>query len=194
MDKGLRLLLMVNLLRLARHSFLAAVLALLLVGCNGNSSAGLNAFQSPDGRYAFFYPTGWSRVAVSGGPQVVFHDLINSDETLSLVVSELEENSDLTKLGSPEAVGDRLINEVIAPEGSGREVELLQARDRESNGHEFYDLEYLVRLQERDRHEFATVVVDRGYLYTLAMSTNEDRWPKVKNLFAKVIESFRFLI
>ena len=47
----------------------------MLTACSG-AGAGLNSFQSPDGRYAFLYPTGWSRVVVSGGPQVVFHDLI----------------------------------------------------------------------------------------------------------------------
>jgi len=38
------------------------------------------------------------------------------------------------------------------------------------------------------------VVVDRGRLYTLATSTNEERWPKVKGLFDKVISSFTLLI
>jgi len=48
--------------------------------------AGLNTFQEPDrAATPFFYSTaGIFRVAVSDGPQVVFHDLINSDETLSL--------------------------------------------------------------------------------------------------------------
>ena len=57
---------------------LAGLLTGLLTACSA-SAAGLNSFQSPDGRYAFLYPTGWTRVQVSGGPQVVFHDLINSD-------------------------------------------------------------------------------------------------------------------
>ena len=55
-------------------------------------------------------------------------------------------------------------------------------------------VEYVVHLDERDRHELATVVLDRGYLYTLATSTNESRWPKVKGLFKKVITSFTFQI
>ena len=37
-------------------------------------------------------------------------------------------------------------------------------------------------------------VVDRGFLYTFATSTNEARWPKVKNMFEDVVKSFRFLI
>ena len=185
---------MVGILRSSTRLFVSVFLVLLLGACGGGVSAGLNSFQSPDGRYAFLYPTGWTRVAVTGGPQVVFHDLINSDETLSMVVSEVGENVDLEELGSPEAVGERLMGEVIAPEGTGREVELVAAKERESSGHIFYDLEYSVKLENRDRHELATVVIDRGYLYTLAASTNEVRWPKVKSLFERVINSFTFLI
>ncbi|MCT0219574.1 photosystem II reaction center PsbP family protein [Synechococcus sp. CS-1329] len=169
---------------------------LLLGGLSGCSAAaaGLNSFQSPDGRYAFLYPTGWSRVAVSNGPQVVFHDLINSDETLSLVITEVNPTNDLESLGSAVAVGEKLGRIVIAPEGSGREAELVEARERQDGGHTFYDLEYAVHLSDRDRHELATVVVDRGRLYTLAASTNELRWPKVRDLFRNVITSFTLQI
>ena len=171
----------------------ALVLAGLLVACSA-AAAGLNGFQSPDGRYAFLYPTGWTRVQVSGGPQVVFHDLINSDETLSLVISEVDAGNNLEDLGSAVAVGERLRRGVIAPEGSGREAELVEARERDQNGRTYYDLEYAVHLADRDRHELATVVVDRGRLYTFAASTNEVRWPRVRDLFDRVIGSFTLLI
>jgi photosystem II oxygen-evolving enhancer protein 2 len=176
------------------RSLLAALLVgAVLVGCSA-AAAGLNSFQSPDGRYAFLYPTGWTRVQVSGGPQVVFHDLINSDETLSLVVADVNPTNDLTDLGSAVAVGEKLRRAVIAPEGSGRQAELVEAGEREQGGHTFYDLEYAVHLQDRDRHELATVVVDRGRLYTFAASTNEVRWPRVKGLFQQVISSFTLQI
>jgi len=171
----------------------ALLLAVVLVGCSA-VAAGLNSYQSPDGRYAFLYPTGWTRVQVSEGPQVVFHDLINSDETLSLVVSEVADDRDLSDLGSAQAVGENLRRRVIAPEGSGRQAELVQAGERQQEGRTFYDLEYSVHLADRDRHELATAVVDRGRLYTFAASTNEVRWPKVKELFERVIGSFSLLI
>jgi photosystem II oxygen-evolving enhancer protein 2 len=169
------------------------LLAAVLVGCSA-SAAGLNSYQSPDGRYAFLYPNGWTRAQVSGGPQVVFHDLIHSDETLSLVISEVRPDGDLEELGSPVAVGERLRRRVIAPEGSGREAELVEASEREEGTHTFYDLEYRVHLADRDRHELATAVIDRGRLYTFAASTNEDRWPRVRDLFGRVIQSFNLLI
>jgi photosystem II oxygen-evolving enhancer protein 2 len=171
----------------------ALVLAVTLVACSA-AAAGLNGFQSPDGRYAFLYPTGWTRVQVSGGPQVVFHDLINSDETLSLVISEVNPTNDLEKLGSAVAVGEQLRRTVIAPEGSGRAAELVEASERQEGPRTFYDLEYAVHLDDRDRHELATVVLDRGRLYTFAASTNEIRWAKVKDMFHQVVTSFTLLV
>ena len=76
-------------LQVPLRSLLSVVCVVLLTACSG-AGAGLNSFQSPDGRYAFLYPTGWTRVAVTGGPTVVFHDLINSDETVSLVGSDVD--------------------------------------------------------------------------------------------------------
>ena len=182
--------------RLPRLLFSLVLLCILAVGLGACSAAaaGLNSFSSPDGRYAFLYPTGWTRVQVSNGPQVVFHDLINSDETLSLVISEVTPDRDVENLGSAVAVGETLRRVVIAPEGSGRSAELVEAREREQGGHIFYDLEYAVHLADRDRHELATVVSDRGRLYTFAASTNEVRWPKVQELFERVITSFTLQI
>ncbi len=167
-------------------------LIIFLSACSSNSTAGLEAFQSSNGRYGFFYPTGWTRVAVSGGPEVVFHDVINSDETLSLVISDLSTAPSLEDLGSPQDVGERLINEVIAPDGTGREAELIDSKRRDANGHIFYDIEYSIHLPDRDRHEIATVVIDKGSLFTLAASTNEKRWPQVNDLFERVITSLTF--
>lgn len=184
---------MVTLRRQLLRALAPLLLAVALVGCSA-AAAGLQSFQSADGRYAFLYPTGWTRVQVSGGPQVVFHDLINSDETLSLVISEVTPESDLTNLGSAVAVGESLRRSVIAPEGSGRQAELVEAVERDNGGRTFYDLEYAVHLDDRDRHELATVVVDRGRLYTFAASTNEIRWTKVKDLFRQVVSSFTLLV
>ncbi len=185
---------MLQSLRVLLRVSLAFVLFLVLTACSNGGSAGLNSFESPDGRYAFLYPTGWTRIAVNGGPQVVFHDLINSDETLSLVISDVDSYATLEELGTPSEVGQRLLKDVIASDGGRREVELIEAKSRESANHIFYDLEYKVHLDDRDRHEISTVVVDHGRLYTLATSTNELRWNKVESLFGKVITSFTFLI
>ena len=173
---------------------LLIILCFTLSACSGGINAGLEAYQSPDGRYAFLYPTGWTRVKVDDGPEIIYHDLINSNETLSLVISDVNKEVDLEQLGSPIEVGQTLIDKVIAQEGSGRSVNLVEAKKREASNHIFYDLEYQLNLNNKDRHELATVVIDRGTLYTFAVGTNEERWKKVDGLFTNVIESFNFLI
>ena len=175
-------------------NFLILSICFLLSACGGGLNAGLEAYQSPDGRYGFFYPTGWTRVKVDGGPEIIYHDLINSNETLSLVISDVNKDVELDQLGTPSEVGQTLIDKVIAPEGSGRSVKLINANQREDEKHVFYDLEYELNLNEQDRHELATVVIDRGSLYTFAVGTNEERWNKVEKMFKNVIESFNFLI
>ena len=175
-------------------NFLILSICFLLSACGGGLNAGLEAYQSPDGRYGFFYPTGWTRVKVDGGPEIIYHDLINSNETLSLVISDVNKDVELDQLGTPSEVGQTFIDKVIAPEGSGRSVKLINANQREDEKHVFYDLEYELNLNEQDRHELATVVIDRGSLYTFAVGTNEERWNKVEKMFKNVIESFNFLI
>lgn len=183
-----------QLIRSLSRILICGVLALALGACAAGPTAGLQSYQSPDGRFAFLYPTGWTQVQVSNGPRVVFHDLIHSDETVSLMINTVNEDNELTELGSAVAVGERLRREVIATAGSGRTAELVEAQEREVNGHTFYDLEYAVHLEDRDRHELATVVVDRGRLYTLATSVNEDRWSKVDELCGRVVRSLNLLI
>ena len=184
---------MIQLLRSLTRVLLSFVLVFSLAACSAGKSAGLEPFQSTDGRYGFLYPTGWIRVNVKDGPAAVFHDLINSDETLSLVISNLSNDVDLENLGSPEEVGERLISQLINQEETGLKVDLIESEGRNTSGHVFYDLEYLVNSPQTIRHELATVVVDKGKLYTFAAGTNELRWPKVKGLFSRVINSFTFL-
>jgi photosystem II oxygen-evolving enhancer protein 2 len=73
-------------------------------------------------------------------------------------------------------------------------MRLMAPSERQEGARTFYDLEYAVHLEDRDRHELATVVVDRGRLYTFAASTNEIRWNKVKGLFHQVVSSFTLLV
>ena len=60
---------------------------------------------------------------------------------------------ELEQLGDPKEVGQTLITKVIAPEGSGRSVNLINANKREASNHIFYDLEYELNLNDQDRHE-----------------------------------------
>ena len=86
---------LMQLLQSLSRVIVCGVLALVLGACAAGPTAGLQSYQSPDGRFAFLYPTGWTQVQVSNGPRVVFHDLIHSDETVSLMINKVNEDNEL---------------------------------------------------------------------------------------------------
>jgi photosystem II oxygen-evolving enhancer protein 2 len=165
------------------------VLSLALHGCVSGAS-GLKPYVDSIDGYQFLYPNGWISVKVPSGPDVVFRDLIQETENVSVVVSSIAGDKQLTDLGDPDQVGQRLAQRVIAPPGSGRKAELISAIARQSGLKTYYDLEYAIKLANQERHNLASVAVSRGKLYTLSVSAPEERWPRVQNLFEQVVNSF----
>lgn len=165
------------------------VLSLSLQGCV-STTAGLKAYVDSYDGYQFLYPNGWVEVKVNDGPDVVFHDLIQETENVSVVINPVPDNKTLEELGSPSEVGYRLSKNAIAPPGSGREAELINAESRQIDDETYYLLEYAVKLPNQLRHNLASVVVRRGQLFTLNLSTTERRWEKARNTLRKVADSF----
>jgi len=168
---------------------LLLVLSLSLYGCTTGISGLKSYVDSMDG-YEFLYPNGWVPVQVTDGPNVVFHDLIERTENVSVVVSAVPEGKTLTDLGTPGEVGYQLQKNAIAPPDSGRKAELVNAETRESGDKTYYLLEYNVKLPNQERHNLASVAVSRGKLYTFNASTTEKRWSKMQNVFEQVVKSF----
>lgn len=174
--------------RLAAMLFI--VLSLSLQGCV-SVAAGLATYANTLQGYQFAYPNGWVEVKVSEGPDVVFHDLIEMTENVSVVINPVPDGKTLQDLGSPSEVGYRLSKNAIAPPDSGRQAELISAEAHEVDGVTYYWLEYAVKLANaQERHNFASVVVRRGQLYTLNLSTTERRWAKKEPTFRSVVQSF----
>lgn len=170
-------------------TILMVVLGLTLTSCVSNV-VGLKSYVDTGDGYQFLYPNGWLPIAVSKGPDVVFRDLIQQTENVSVVISPVTGNKTLADLGTPSEVGYKLSKSAIAPKDSGREAELVNAESRESRSKNYYILEYAVKLPNQERHNLASVAVSRGKLFTLNISTTEERWPKVKAAFEKVVKSF----
>jgi photosystem II oxygen-evolving enhancer protein 2 len=166
------------------------VLSLALQSCASLGGGFMPYVDALDG-YRFVYPNGWLQVNGNTGPDVVFRDLIEETENVSVVLSTLTGKSQLSDLGDASTVGLQLAKKILAPEGSGRQAELLSAQERESADKTYYDLEYLIKVGDRERHHLASVAVSRGKLYTLNISAPEQRWDKVSKLFKTVETSFR---
>ncbi|MEG3938188.1 MULTISPECIES: photosystem II reaction center PsbP [unclassified Microcoleus] len=170
-------------------ALLLVVLSLTLTGCVSQVTGLKSHIDTGDG-YQFLYPNGWLPIAVSNGPDVVFRDLIQQTENVSVVISPVAKGKTLADLGTPTEVGYKLSKNSLVSTDSGREAELISAEARESRSKSYYILEYAVKLPNQERHNLASVAVSRGKLFTINVSTTEERWPKVKEAFEKVVKSF----
>jgi photosystem II oxygen-evolving enhancer protein 2 len=170
----------------------ALMLLVLSLGLNSCTSgvSGLKSYVDSIDGYEFLYPNSWLPVQVTNGPDVVFHDLIERTENVSVVVGSVPKGETLAELGTPSEVGYQLQKKAIAPPGSGRQAELVNAETRESGDKTYYLLEYSVTLPNQKRHDIASVAVSRGKLYTLNASTTEKRWDKVRDVLEQVAKSF----
>ncbi|MGB3534366.1 MAG: photosystem II reaction center PsbP [Microcoleaceae cyanobacterium] len=165
-------------------------LSLTLGGCI-SSGGGFQTYVNTAKGYEFIYPNGWTEVKVSNGPDVVFHDMIEQTENVSVVISEAPDDTTLETLGTPTEVGYKLSKNAIAPEGSGREAELVNAESRQVGDKNYYLLEYAVKLPNQDRHDFASVAISRGKLFTINVSATEKHWQKIHEQLEQTIRSFR---
>jgi photosystem II oxygen-evolving enhancer protein 2 len=171
---------------------LLLVLSFSLSNIGVAAADGLKSFVDTNDGYQFSYPNGWVQVKVANGPDVIFHDLIEISENVSVVVSEVPDGKNLSELGTPGEVGYRLGKNAIAPPDSGREAELVNVAEREVEGKQYYLFEYQVKLpNNQKRHNLASVAVSRGKLFTFNASIPEKRWRRVKGLVEQSISSFQ---
>ena len=172
-------------------TILLVIFSLSLASCSAvSATSGLKSYIDTNDGYQFFYPNGWIAAQVSNGPDVVFHDLIQETENVSVVINPVPTGKTLQDLGTPSEVGYQLSKNAIAPPGSNRQAELVNAQSHELGEKTYYVLEYAVKLPNHNRHDLASVAVSRGKLYTFNISTTEQRWPKMKDFFQQVVNSF----
>lgn len=170
-------------------ALLLVVAALVLQGCV-TTGAGLNAYADNYDGYRFIYPNGWTEVSVPGKADVVFHDIVNETENVSVVISDVPEGATLKDLGTPTEVGYKLSKSINTMAGDERDVELTSAQSITKEGETYYILEYIADLPSGIRHNLASVAVRRDQLFTFNASTREDRWEKVKDLMKQAVASF----
>lgn len=166
------------------------IVTLCVQGCAAVGVNGLQSFSDSLDGYRFLYPTGWVEVKVSNA-DIVFHDIIEQTENVSVVINPVAGQKKLQDLGSPTDVGYQIGKNALAPEGSGRTAELVNAQETQLGDKAYYLLEYLVKLPSgQQRHNLASAVVSRGKLFTFNASTPEDRWETMQPLLEKSVRSF----
>lgn len=172
-------------------SVLVAI-ALTLTACSSSPTSGLVTFTDSYDGYRFLYPNEWIEMDASNlAPDVVLYDLIERSENVSVIINPVDEGQTLEDLGTPTEVGYELSKRAIAPEGSDRVAELVDAASRQDeDGKLYYLFEYAVTLPNELRHNVASIAISRGKLFTLNVSTTERRWDEVKDKLRKVAQSF----
>jgi photosystem II oxygen-evolving enhancer protein 2 len=176
---------------LRRFSVILILLSSLLLTSCVAKNAGLMPFSDIRDGYSFLYPGGWQQKMIKGGPDILFQDIVELSENVSVVIGKLSSVKELAEIGTASDIGLRVAQKVIATPESGREADLITAEQRDLNGKSYYLLEYATKLANgQRRHEVVSVTTGKSGLYTLSISTPETRWLKVKDLFYKVAESF----
>jgi photosystem II oxygen-evolving enhancer protein 2 len=169
---------------------IVTLLLIVQIGATPAQAASLKGHIDTTDGYKFLYPNGWVEVPVKNAADVVYHDLIDPTENISVVISSVPGNQQLADLGTPTEVGYKLGRNAIAPPNSGREAELTSAEAAEVQGKTYYYLEYLVKIGGQQRYNLASVVVSRGKLFTCNVSATAKRWPRMKSTMTEIIHSF----
>lgn len=95
----------------------------------------------------------------------------------------------LQSLGSPVEAGQKILDNVIAREGSGKTAELLKA-DATPEG-KYYTLEYTVRTNEWYRHNVSVYATQNDQLYSINVMCPESDWERRKEQLRTTAASFR---
>jgi len=166
-------------------------LTTLISSCSAGIS-GVQSYVNTSAGYEFLYPNGWIPVTVNGGSSsvsVVYRDLVERSENLSVIISEVPAEETLEDLGTPTEVGYRFFKS--ANDDRDRETEFISAESRQRDEQTYYILEYEVTLpSDVTRHNVASVAVSRGKLFTFNISTSEQRWSNVQETFEIAARSF----
>jgi photosystem II oxygen-evolving enhancer protein 2 len=171
--------------------FVVSLALILQLNVAPAEAGGLKSYIDNVRGYKFLYPNGWVSVKVGKGADIVFHDLIEQSENVSVVISEVDKNKKLADIGTASDIGYKLGKNAIAPSGSGRTAELISANTKEVDGKTYYLLEYDVTLPNSShRHNLTSVVISRAKLFTFSASTPTPRWEKVKNTLTESVNSF----
>jgi len=176
----------------SRWFLLVCVLVMVVTGgCSAKS--GLRVYSDPRGDFSFAYPNGMTPTATGSLKErvVLLRDLVYEGENISLMISPFDRAEQITDLGSPAEVGQRVAEKIIAPKDSGRTTTLVNAGSLTLRNQPYYLLEYETHLGSQIRHEVVNVTIQHHRLYTLTASTDDRRWPQVKEQFYAVAQSFQ---
>lgn len=173
---------------------LLIVISLMVSSCSTGVS-GLQSYVNTSKGYEFLYPNGWIPVNLGTSARktvdVVFRDLVERTENLSVIINDVPEGKTLEDLGDPSEVGYRLLKAINNNPDIDKKAEFIRAESRQNKDKTYYLLEYEENLADQEeRHNIASVSVSRGKIFTFSLSTPQRRWDTVKDSFEVAAKSF----
>ncbi|CAN0137540.1 unnamed protein product [Ectocarpus fasciculatus] len=139
----------------------------------------LEPFADVSKGYRLAKPLGWNRYdGTSGEYTVKMVDLVDPTTLILLTNSPVKSDTELSTLGSATQVGEKL--------SKGRDMELVSARDRVTEGIRLYDFEF----KGGGRRELKTLSVNKNKLWNLTLGCPEKAWEKQEEPFKTIVDSF----
>eukprot|EP00752_Nemacystus_decipiens_P012781 g11319.t1 len=139
----------------------------------------LEPFADVSKGYRLAKPLGWNRYdGTSGEYTVKMVDLVDPTTLILLTNSPVKSDTELSTLGTVTQVGEKL--------SKGREMELVSARDRMTEGIRLYDFEF----KGGGRRELKTLSVNKNKLWNLTLGCPEKAWNKQEVPFKTIVDSF----
>ena len=125
-------------------------------------------------------PSGWNQF--DGSPEtyvVKWSDIINRDENVVLNSTPVKASTtSVSALGDVKEVGEKL--------AKARGAELVEARERVTEGITFYEFEF----KGEAISELYELAVNKGRLWSLSATSATKRWAKRRELLKNVLGSF----
>lgn len=117
----------------------------------------------------------------------------NGELNISVIVSPVALDFSIEAFGSPKEVGEAVVRKVTGsarrPDVKGNLIDASVRKDPVKNLH-YYKLEFVVESPSFQRHNVAICCVQGGRLFTLNAQSPESAWPKVKQDFCNIADSF----
>lgn len=124
---------------------------------------------------------------------MAYLNMDNRLENLSLIKTKIGPEFSMEKnLGTPQEAATYLLDNVIAPQGSGKVYSLLNAYERVQHNQQYYVFEYTLRITNTDffQHTLSAVAAHSGDLYTFTLTVPEVKFDAYRQNAMEIITSF----
>jgi photosystem II oxygen-evolving enhancer protein 2 len=155
------------------------------------AATNFKTYFSPAKTYSFSYPNNWLQVKVANGSEIMFHDMVNIADHVSVISSPRASDASFSELGSADDMGYRIAKAYLNQTASGRSAELVSAMVQTKDDQNYYILNYEVSQPGRKpNHVIASVGLNHERVFILMVTIDQRRWSKLQTTATEIAHSF----